>query len=71
MNTSAIIHRNRCATMHFIKLPATLPVTFSVMDSTQKQYTGYFAALAHEVRNPLCNINLACDALNLTNAPLL
>jgi len=50
-----------------MKLPATLPASFSVTNSAQNRHAGFSSALIHEIRNPLCNITLACDALNLTN----
>ena len=49
------------------KLPDAVPEARTMKDSVRSNSPGYFSALVHEVRNPLCNIKLACDVLNLTN----
>jgi signal transduction histidine kinase len=67
MNTISLISRSRGARPHSIKPSVTHPEPFSVMKSSKKEQAGYFSALVHEVRNPLCNINLASGMLNLSN----
>jgi signal transduction histidine kinase len=67
MTTNGVLHRSRIAKSHFVKILASVPVSFSLMTDTQHRPAQYFFALAHEVRNPLCNINLACDMLKFAN----
>jgi signal transduction histidine kinase len=38
-----------------------------VLERTKSKPAEYVSALVHEVRNPLCNINLAMEMLDLTN----
>ncbi|MBN9379876.1 MAG: ATP-binding protein [Chitinophagaceae bacterium] len=63
MNKNAFTQSGRHFKSNFIKLPAS----FSTMNSAPNGPTGYYSALVHEVRNPLCNITLAYDVLKLTN----
>lgn len=67
MNTRTIIHHSRRSRSHFVKRSASLPVPIPVMDSIKTGSAQYSSVLVHEVRNPLCNITLACDALKLTS----
>src|ERR1700743_2634998 len=67
MNTNAIILKSLYAKKPGINRPAILSATLSVQHRTQKKPAGYISALAHEVRNPLCNINLALGMLKTTN----
>jgi signal transduction histidine kinase len=59
-------HHSQGAHLDLTKLPATAPETRTMKDAVRGTSSGYFSALVHEVRNPLCNIKLACDVLNLT-----
>jgi len=67
MNTMSFIRQDRWARWLSGKPSGTLRESFSVIEGTKDKPAGYFSALVHEVRNPLCNINLACSMLDLTN----
>jgi signal transduction histidine kinase len=45
---------------------AILSASFSALERTRSNPAGFVSALAHEIRNPLGNINLALELLNLT-----
>jgi len=66
MNKSHPGCHSQGAHLGLTKLPATAPEARTMKDGVGSSSTGYFSALVHEVRNPLCNIKLACDVLNLT-----
>jgi len=67
MNKSQPACSSQGAPLGLTKLPATAPEAGTMKDGARSSSPGYFSALVHEVRNPLCNIKLACDVLNLTN----
>ena len=67
MNKSQTTRRSQGAPLGLTKIPAADPESNTMNEGGRNRSTGYFSALVHEVRNPLCNIKLACDVLNLTN----
>src|ERR1700743_1501760 len=54
------------STLHEVARAAVLPASFSALERTHSNPVGFVSALAHEIRNPLCNITLALELLNLT-----
>lgn len=67
MNTNGIIPGSCNVKKRRTKRSAILSPSLSVLYRTQAKPAGYITALAHEVRNPLCNINLALELLKTTN----
>jgi len=67
MNKSQTTRRSQGAPLGLTKLQAAAPESNTINEGGRNSSPGYFSALVHEVRNPLCNIKLACDVLNLTN----
>lgn len=46
---------------------AITSASFSALERTRYNPAGFVSALAHEIRNPLCNINLALEMLHTMN----
>ena len=67
MNKSQLAHHSQGAHSGLVKLPPIVAESSTMKDGGRSSSAGYFSALVHEVRNPLCNIKLACDVLHLTN----
>lgn len=67
MNKSALTQRGGHSWSRIIKMPASFPASFSILNSAHNRPESYFSALVHEIRNPLCNITMACDVLNLSS----
>jgi signal transduction histidine kinase len=65
MKSIAIGNRKYVSTLHPITRAAILSASFSALERTRHNPVGFVSALAHEIRNPLCNINLAVELLNL------
>lgn len=65
MYAHAIIQRS--ARQHSFAQPGSLSPSVTMQGRIQNKPLGFVSALAHEVRNPLCNINLAVEMLNFTN----
>lgn len=66
MKSTAIINRKYSPTLHPITRSAIRSASISTLERTQNNPGEFVSALAHEIRNPLCNINLALELLNLT-----
>jgi signal transduction histidine kinase len=67
MNKSQLLGRRHGPRPGLTKLQAFVPEPTTINDSPKNNASGYFSALVHEVRNPLCNIKLAGEVLHLTN----
>ena len=67
MSTMSFFRLSRYRWSKRIEPWASPPESFSVIEGTNSKPVGYFSALVHEVRNPLCNINLACGMLHLSS----
>lgn len=67
MDTHSIVLHGRNSISDRQRSPLLLPASLSALHGTQKKSSGYISALVHEVRNPLCNINLALEMLQMTN----
>jgi signal transduction histidine kinase len=73
MKSTAIIQDKNGPTLHHYARAAIRTAPFStirtasipVLERTHNNPAGFVAALAHEIRNPLCNINLARELLEL------
>jgi signal transduction histidine kinase len=65
MRSTAIIQRKNGATLHHYARSAIRTASFSVLERTRANPAGFINALAHEIRNPLCNINLARELMEL------
>ena len=57
--------RNYDSTRPPMARAAILSASFSALQRSRSNPAGFVSALAHEIRNPLCNINLALELLNL------
>ena len=66
MNINGIIPHSRTAKKNYIKRSPFRSSSLSVLYGTPDKPAGYISTLAHEVRNPLCNINLALEMLRST-----
>lgn len=67
MNINGIVPHSRTAKKNYIKRSAFRSSPLSILYGTPNKPAGYISTLAHEVRNPLCNINLALEMLRSTN----
>jgi signal transduction histidine kinase len=66
MESTAIVNRKYSSTLRPMTRSAILSASFSAFKTPRNNPAGFVSALAHEIRNPLCNINLALELLNLT-----
>jgi signal transduction histidine kinase len=66
MKSTANLHRARSSIIYPTMRSAILSASFSALERTRSNPAGFVSALAHEIRNPLGNINLALELLNLT-----
>ncbi len=64
MDTSAIVSRGRNAMLHCITQSSILSASYLALGRAKNKPAEYISALVHEVRNPLCNINLALEMLD-------
>jgi signal transduction histidine kinase len=67
MNTNAIILRGRSALLHCIRQSTALPASHPALDKKKNERAEYVSAIVHEVRNPITNIDLALEMLDLNN----
>jgi len=65
MKPTAVLHRYHPSALQPIARSAILSASFSALEKTRANPTGFVSALVHEIRNPLCNINLALEMLNM------
>jgi len=65
MKPTAAIRNNHHLSLHPIAQSAIFSASFSALERTRSYPTGFVSALAHEIRNPLCTINLALEMLNM------
>jgi len=65
MKPTAAIRNNHHLSLHPIAQSANFSASFSALERTRSYPTGFVSALAHEIRNPLCTINLALEMLNM------
>jgi signal transduction histidine kinase len=63
--TSTILHNHK-PTLHPIARSAAFSASLLALERTRNNPTGFVSALAHEIRNPLGNINLALELLDPT-----
>src|SRR5271166_4825174 len=66
MKPTAPIRRNPGTLLHPIARSAIL-LASSTLERTHNDRAGFVAALAHEIRNPLCTVNMAVDLLTMTD----
>jgi signal transduction histidine kinase len=64
MKPTATLHRDHNSALHPIAQSTIRLGSFSALERTRNYPTGFVSALAHEIRNPLCTINLALEMLN-------
>ena len=65
MKPTATINHNQSLALHPVARSAILPASFWTLERTRNSTFGFVAALAHEIRNPLCTVNMALDMLNM------
>ena len=66
MQLTPTIRSNHRPTLRPITRSAVFSASLSAIEKTRNSPTGFASALAHEIRNPLGNINLALELLSLT-----
>ncbi|HLI93138.1 MAG TPA: histidine kinase dimerization/phospho-acceptor domain-containing protein, partial [Puia sp.] len=65
MKPTATISQNHSSLLHPIARSAILSASFSTPERTGTDPAGFVSALVHEIRNPLCTINLAIEMLSM------
>jgi signal transduction histidine kinase len=65
MKPSAASHLTHNSPLRPTARATILSASFSALERSRIDPAGFISALAHEIRNPLCNINLALELLNL------
>jgi signal transduction histidine kinase len=68
MTTTAPIRRNRSSLLHSIAHSTIRTSTVVTRRKKSDNPAGFVSALAHEIRNPLCTINLALEMLIMKDA---
>lgn len=66
MKLTSIIQRNHRPTLRPVMRSAVFSASLSAFERTRSNPAGFVSALAHEIGNPIGNINLALELLNLT-----
>ncbi len=66
MKPTAVIRHHHHSALHPVLRSAIVPASFSALERTRNSPTGFVSALAHDIRNPLCTINLALEMLSMT-----
>jgi signal transduction histidine kinase len=66
MKLTSITQHNHRPMLHPITRPAVFTASLLALERTRSNPAGFVSALAHEVRNPLGNIDLSLELLNLT-----
>lgn len=65
MKLAAVRNINPSSTLHPFTRAAILSASFSALERTRSNPAGFVSVLAHEIRNPLSNIDMALELLNL------